>query len=390
MSETRECAFDRCDEDFTPSTWNQIYCRHQCKRDAENQRRRDLITDVVAAVTAHEGEEAEEDEDYVEFLRKDNARLARLAEKRKHQHRDAAEQIYQAAYDALSNIEIKPVRPPTAKSASGPEEVANPVCSDYQLGKVTASYNSDVCRERVERFGEKVLSITDVQRSDHPVDRAHVYLLGDLCEGEDIFAGQAHELDSSLYRQIVNGVEIVSDLLRRFLSHFKSVHVAGVIGNHGVLAGRRNGPYNPESNMDRLMYKFLEMMFRDEPRITFDIPEGDGERNFYTVDYIDGYGTLLVHGDQFPKPTSFHTYAKKILAWKAGSIREPFDNVVMGHYHQSVKATLGNCPMRMAGTTESDNEFAQEVVGALGTPSQLLRFVRSDIGVTAEYEIDLR
>lgn len=397
MYNERTCELEHCEETFEPYPANKRFCKPEHKREAENARRRELVEDVVTAIETR-GDvdvENEDDDNYLDFLRRENRRLANLAEKRKFQNHDAAEEIYRAAYDALSNIEMKPVKSPKPKAGRGEEEAANVISADWQLGKVSKSYNSEVCAERLEQYIDKVLSITDVQRSDHPVNRVHVDYLGDIIEGEDIFPGQLGTLDASLYKQMVNGVNIAVDMLRRLLSHFEYVHVAGVIGNHAELSGKRVGSYNPESNMDRLLYKFLEMMFQNDPRITFDVPEGDGERNFYAIDKIStpsgSLRQLLVHGDQFPKPTSLHQYHKKITGWASGAIKEPFDTVYMGHYHQVTKFNVGGgIPVKIAGSPESDNEFASEIIGAGSKPSQPLQFVRGDIGVTAEYEIDLR
>ena len=383
---TRACANPDCQETFTPNSHNQRYHSGACKRFVENIKRR--LPSPVAV--AGGGDFDDNITSQIEYLRKENKRLATALDKHKNATRELVEAVHDAAYKALSRLELTPVKAPTNRRSSGTEEIANPSLSDFQLGKVTTSYNSEVCAERVDLYADKVLELTEIQRAHHPVNRAHVYLLGDIVEGEDIFPGQTHLIDASLYRQVVNGTRIVADFLRRLLSDFETVHVAGVIGNHGALAGGSRGrKYNPETNMDRMLYKFVSMMFENDPRITFNVPEGMGERNFYTVDYVGDYGTLLMHGDQFCTPTSMHAYYKKILGWKTGAIKEKFDDVLIGHWHQNTKATFGTTILRIAGTPESDNTFAQEVLGVMGRPSQHLQFVHPSRGVTAEYDVML-
>lgn len=386
----RFCAAPECEEEFDPNTHNQRYCSQQCKRDAENaRRRRDLVRDVTAALAPSYGLDAEdEEEDQLAFLRSENKRLQNLYTKHKFNAAEQLNALYSAAYDAFINVQFEPISPPKTKT-HGDEEVANPVIADWQVGKKTVSYNSDVCRERIALFGDKVERITNIQRSDHSVKRAHVYALGDMVEGEDIFPGQAFEIDSSLYKQVIDGVEILSDFLRRMLSTFEYVHFAGVIGNHGLLSSKNRGRYNPETNMDRLLYKFVSMLFADEPRISFNIPDGSGESNFYTVDYVGDYGTLLMHGDQLGQPTSAHSYYKKVLGWKDTGIPERFDDVFIGHWHQNTKLTLGTTVLRIAGTPESDNTYAQERLGVMGRPSQHLQFIHPHRGVTCEYDVYL-
>ena len=267
-----------------------------------------------------------------DFLRSENRRLARLADKYKNVKDEAVVAIYEAAYDAFSTISLPPVKKPVLKSGLGEPETAVAVFADWQLGKVTPDYNSNVAAQRIELYTEKLLEITEIQRKHHPVNNLHVWMLGDIVEGEEIFPGQAHLIDSGLYRQVgVNGPEIIAKFLRTALENFEHVHVTGVIGNHGAVGGRGRKQHDPETNMDRLLYQIIRLIFKDEPRITFNIPDGKGERHWYAVDTIGNYSSLLIHGDQLPSPNAFHGYYKKIMGWKDGAIPEHFDDVFMGH-----------------------------------------------------------
>lgn len=408
QQEVVECAAPSCSETFVKSVWNQRYHDPECKQEVKNLRRRSdgpvHVTNphkksvsrstIRLAPASPAPVEEEEDEDQVEFLRRENKRLGNLYYKHKYNSREQTDALYRAAFDAISKIEIVPVKPPKLNKATGQEEIANPVVADWQIGKKTPSYNTDVCRERIAIFGDKIETITEIQRSDHPVKDAHLHALGDMVEGEDIFPGQSFQIDSSLYSQVVSGVEVFTDLCRRLLSIYETVHVAAVIGNHGLLSSKRRGQmnsYNPETNMDRLLYKMTQMIFENanEKRISFDIPDGDGESSFYTVDKMGQYKVLLMHGDQLGQPTSQHSYYKKVLGWKDSGISEDFDDVFIGHWHQNTKSTFGTVVLRIAGTPESDNTYAQERLGVMGRPSQHLQFVDPNRGVTAEYDIYL-
>lgn len=380
------CAGPYCEETFNPVVWNQKYHDPQCKRDAENVSKRRTYTEDVAKAVAPAYLDLEEGE-VVEFLRKETSRLGRAVDKYKATKSELVDATYKAAYDAFSGISMPKIPSPTKDTRKAEEEVAVAVLADWQLGKVTPTYNTDICRKRISLYTDKILRITDIQRADHPVRKLHVWLLGDIVEGEDIFATQAHLIDSSLYRQVgVDGPEIIRDFLLQMLKEFEEVKVVGVIGNHGRLSSRLKS-INPETNMDRLLYKITELMFGYEDRISFDIPDGHGESNFYAVDTIGNYSTLLLHGDQFPAPSTTHTYYKKVMGWKDGAIPQQFDDVFMGHYHQNAKMTLGSSILRVSGSPESYNTFAQETLGVMGRPSQHLQFVHPIHGVTSEHTI---
>src|SRR5690606_3245952 len=120
----------------------------------------------------------------------------------------------------------------------------------------------DVCEQRIELLCDKTERLVNIQRSDHPVRKLRVWMLGDIIEGELIFPGQPHLIDSSLYRQVtVDGPRICANYLRRMLALFEEVEVVCVIGNHGRLGGRASRDYNPETNADRMLYRILQMMF---------------------------------------------------------------------------------------------------------------------------------
>lgn len=324
----------------------------------------------------------------VEFLRSENKRLSRLAEKYKNVSGEATSAVYSAAFDAFSGFDLPKIKRPSFPKSSKVAETAVAVFADWQLGKVTPDYNSEVAAARIEQYTEKLLEITEIQRAHHPVNNLHVWMLGDIVEGEEIFPGQSHLIDSGLYRQVgVNGPEILSTFLSTALENFDNIHVTGVIGNHGSVGGRNRRQYDPETNMDRLLYKIVNLIFSKEDRITFNIPDGRGERNWYAVDQIGNHKTLLIHGDQLPHPSSVSGYYKRILGWKDGAIPEYFDDVFMGHYHQQFKLTIGSTILRVSGSPESYNTYAQEYFNSMSRPCQHLMFVHPDLGVTSEYSI---
>lgn len=325
----------------------------------------------------------------LDYLRSENKRLARAVDKHKNSRDETVLSIYRAAYDAFGSANLViPERKELRKVGNGDPEVAVAVLADWQLGKVTPDYDSETLAQRIELYTEKLLNIVEIQRADHPVDTLHVWLLGDIVEGEEIFPGQSHLLDSGLYRQVgINGPEILTKFFASALQNFKKVNVTGVIGNHGSVGGRNRKMYDPESNMDRLLYRIMSLIFKNEPRITFNIPDGRGERHWYAVDRIGTYSSLLIHGDQMPSPSAVQAYYRKVMGWKDGAIPEQFEDVFMGHYHQQAKMTIGTSTLRISGSPESTNTYAQEYFHSMSRPSQHLMFVHPENGVTSEYSI---
>jgi predicted phosphodiesterase len=130
------------------------------------------------------------------------------------------------------------------------------------------------------------------------------------------------------------------------------------------------------------------LMFENEKRIKFIIPDGPGERNWYAIDQIGNYKSLLIHGDQFGSMSALYSVQKKVYGWKVGAIQEHFDDVYFGHFHTPSKFTFNTVQCRCSGSPESTNTYAMESLASVGQPSQPLLFVHPEKGiVTAEYTV---
>ena len=330
-------------------------------------------------------------DDLVNHLRTSNARLARQLSEAKVKTSELSEAVFRAAADAASGLQLPATPPPPLDLRQRPEEVAVAVLSDWQLAKVTPSYNSDVCEQRVKLYAKKVIELTKIQRADHPVRNLRVWIVGDLLEGELIFPGQSHLIDASLYRQVVvDGPRILTDFLRSMLAEFDSIHVTAVIGNHGALGGRSRRDYNPTTNADRMVYRISQQLLANESRITWTIPDQERERDWYAIDRVGAKSAMLFHGDQVRGGFAgmpWYGFNKKVLGWSNGAIREPFDYAICGHWHQATSFPLNNKIVYVNGSTESDNTYAAEQLAAAGRPSQWLFFMHPVTGITAEYRV---
>jgi len=368
----RSCKREGCPEEFESKTAHKKYCSTECR--------------VLDDLKSKEGALPEEALEKIGFLRKENARLATLAKR----NRQVSEEI---SFNITSLIEkhVKQlvVKPPKEKTGKVPKDelIANPWNADTQIGKVTPSYNTSVATGRVQLYTDQILNQTNLLRNAYSIKEARVWFLGDIIEGEGIFPAQAHVIDASVYEQVAKTAPaIYGEQLVRLLETFDRVHVVGVIGNHG----RLERTSNPESNMERIFYKVLQHMFAKEPRITFNIPDGNGESMFWAIDKIGNYSTLLIHGDQLPNPMNLNGYWTKILGWKTSGMIESFDDVAMGHWHQASKITIGKTVVRISGTLESHNTFAQESLGIMGKSSQHLQMISPENGVVWESDIYIK
>lgn len=317
--------------------------------------------------------------------------LARQLAETKHRNQDYLDTVWRAVEEALSTISVAPVAvPETFHDGTPGDEYAVALLSDIQLGKRTPDYDSGVGRERVMRYARKIVALS----ADRGPTARHlvVPMLGDMIEGVDIFPGQQWLIDSTLYAQLFNTTPaLLADFCRYLLGHFETVTVYAVDGNHGRIG--RKGQFGPMDNADRMLYRILALLMRDEPRFELKMTDPEGERNWYQVMTLGSYSALLIHGDQIRGHSGFPWYGlgKKVNGWGSGGIPERFRDVFMGHWHQLGRIPLNHRSVWCNGSTESTNTYAAESLAAQSEPSQWLLFVDPIAGrVTASYGVELK
>lgn len=346
----------------------------------------DLFDAEVAKI-----EESDEVHDLREALREANDKLR----KTKITSELVARAAFEGAKSAVLAQKRQPIKPFVSKPSKGKDksEVALWHLTDWQGAKKTVSYDSDVMVERAHRFVDKALSITDIQRHDHPVDDCVILIGGDMIEGLFNFSTQPYEIDATLFDQFVNVADLLDQVMRRAAGHYKTVKVVAEWGNHGRIGSKRDAVPRSD-NADRMTYHLASVMGRDLKNVEWSIVADDIQR----VE-VGNYRALVIHGDEvgrngFASPS---TIANHVARWKSGSYRvdgEPwnFHDVYVGHYHNHQEVSLpdGIGAVYFTGSTESDNRYARDSMAASAVPTQRLHFIDPRKGsVTAQYRVRL-
>jgi hypothetical protein len=313
-------------------------------------------------------------------------RLQRQLATAKAKSAELVEAVYQAAHDAAVVVgSPKPVPAPKHKAGKGDPEEALLVLTDWQMGKRTDSYDTDICVQRIRHVVERTRRITEIHRKDHPVPGCTIAFLGDHVEGTAIFEGQAWEVDSTGYSQLLTASSLMSEIVLTLLQDFDTVTVHSVHGNHGRL-GRR-GQMPREDNLDLIAYAIARSHLAGQDRVTW-----AENTKWYDHIQIGNLGILAVHGDQirgYTAGTPASALARRFTAWSSSM---PFDwqEALCGHYHQNIVVTLPNGAMvRMTPSVETGSVYAAEMMGAASAKGgQRLLYVHPEKGaVTSEYMI---
>lgn len=318
-------------------------------------------------------------------LEKTARRLQGQLARAKAKSEDLVAAVTEAAHEAQLVVgKPAPIKAKARKAGKGDPEVALVHLTDWQLGKHTESYDTDVCVARVRHVVERVRRITAVQRKDHPVVECVVMFGGDHIEGVGIFPGQAYEVDSTAYAQLLTASNLMAEVVLTLLQDFDRVRVHSVHGNHGRIG--RKGDMPRVDNLDLVAYEIARQQLANQDRVVW-----EPNLHWYDEVVVGNYRALLVHGDQIKgfSGTPAFAIARKMTAWSSGAIPFDFADAYLGHYHQALSLTLPNGgQVRMTPSTESGSQYASEFMAAQGRPGQRLLYIHPQHGiVTGEYMV---
>jgi hypothetical protein len=328
-----------------------------------------------------------EDTEETKALRAALRRAQRAVVEARDRNSQLVEVTQAAAYDAMVALGgVKNVTAPPKDKRKGSEEVALWVMGDWQGSKVTPSYDTEVMFRRVMQFAEKAVTITNIQRSHHPVKNVTIAFTGDMVEGLWNYPTASWEVDSTLFEQYVNVSRLLVDVVRVALANYEHVTIVPEWGNHGRIGSKRDNVVRND-NVDRMCYELARQLLAGEKRLTWQECPEDVQRL-----EIGNYRALVLHGDEvgrngFASPGALVTHVAK---WQSGSYPWQFRDAYIGHYHTHAEFALPNGlgSVYQTGSTESENRYAGVMLASSATPSQRLHFIDPQKGrVTAAYKV---
>lgn len=320
-------------------------------------------------------------------LRRTNETLQKQLWRAKRKSADLVAAVHQGAFDAMASFgPIRPVKAPPKDTRRKHQECALWDLGDWQGSKLTASYNSDVMRERVLRFCAKAAHITNMQRAQGTIRECAIVFGGDMVEGLFNFPTQAFEIDQTIFGQYVTVSRLLVDVVRMALATYDKVTVIAEWGNHGRIGSKRDNVPRSD-NIDRMCYELARQLLEQEERLTWQECPEDIQRL-----EIGDYRALVIHGDEigrngFASPSTLVNWA---VRQKSGAYPWPFRDVYCHHYHQHAEYPLpdGNGSLYIAGSTESDNRYAGVSLAASSLPSQRLHFIDPKEGrLTSQWKV---
>ena len=273
------------------------------------------------------------------------------------------------------------------------EEVVDPV----EVGYINHyDWKTFLCRSWA--LVEKTVKLVDLERKSNPVDKLHIWKLGDNLTGEihphDAYVAQ----EFGVAEAIPNVANIFAQQVSFLSSFFREIEVTGVVGNHTRTTKKMPFKKTAERSFDRTIYRLAEMMCSAQDNVKWNISKALQAN----VDIL-GWRNLLTHGTEinmtsrvpyYPIETTIQRengmrrQAARIMAANMNGLQysSEFDFAWMGHFHH--RAILSDniylCPSLIGS-----NQFSKNKVHQMSMPRQLLVFFTKKHGVTVERAIDL-
>jgi hypothetical protein len=300
-----------------------------------------------------------------------------------------ADKLYQAARKLP--VAEPPSYTPSNKNHRTDEDMAL-MLSDLHIGHEhnleetggLSEYNVDVFCQRLENLKQAVTDIKELHSKLYKIRKLHIFSLGDIVDGANTAGAWSQVwIDTPIFDQVMLGYRKIADFVYYMLTLFEEVEFYGLYGNHGRIAP--NGAEKKYNNFDLFCYKYLEIEFKNEPRIKFNI-----EKSWWMMKEIQNHKFLLVHGDDVksknPPVTSFLDFERKMT----GIIRQIPNYTLCGHFHNCSEYTTHNGRVLMNGSFVGADVYSLTNQMPGNSPEQKIFGIHPKIGITWTYNINLK
>lgn len=247
----------------------------------------------------------------------------------------------------------------TPVEAAGDEAFAA-ILGDLHFGDVVETdtgrvvYDMEAARDAVRTFAEKCLEIKALESEYTSFGACHLFLLGDLATGTHIYSGQVHDIEAFLADQVTEASQALVELVNTLADAFDSVHVHGVLGNHGLdRASAARG-----SNTDLIVYRWLQDALRRSDRDDVSIDIAESTHHLNTT--VRGHRVHVRHGQDGREHVDKTSRSES--DWRGWQIEHQFDLAMRGHYHNpGLDWVLNEFPVISAPSPKPGDEFVSRI-----------------------------
>lgn len=233
------------------------------------------------------------------------------------------------------------------------------------------TYNSDICREMMCRYLDRIIQIARTHSSQNCV----VWANGDEISG-NIHKSITVTNKENVIEQIKGVSELIAEFIAELSKHFVTVTFVSVAGNHSRLDPNKDNALVSE-RLDDLIEWYLAARLQSFENVII----GGGEKVDETMYLIDVRGKTYcgVHGDFDGSPS-------KIQALQTMA-RKPLYAVLSGHLHHCKIDDVQGIRTIMAGSFLGMDDYCVQK-RIYGRPEQMV-CVCDETGVRCSYNVSL-
>lgn len=233
------------------------------------------------------------------------------------------------------------------------------------------TYNSDICREMMCRYLDRIIQIARTHSSQNCI----IWANGDEISG-NIHKSITVTNKENVMEQIKGVSELIAEFIAELSKHFVTVTFVSVAGNHSRLDPNKDNALVSE-RLDDLIEWYLAARLQSFENVII----GGGEKVDETMYLIDVRGKTYcgVHGDFDGSPS-------KIQALQTMA-RKPLYAVLSGHLHHCKIDDVQGIRTIMAGSFLGMDDYCVQK-RIYGRPEQMV-CVCDETGVRCSYNVSL-
>lgn len=234
------------------------------------------------------------------------------------------------------------------------------------------TYNSDICRDMMCRYLDRVLSVAELHGSENCI----VWANGDEISG-NIHQSIAVSNKENVIEQIKGVSELIAEFIAELSPHFNEVRFVSVAGNHSRLDPNKDRALIGE-RLDDLVEWYLAARLQNFKNVVI----GGGEKIDHTIYLLDVRGKTYcgVHGD-------FDGSAGRIQDLQTMA-RRPVYAVLAGHLHHCKTDNVQGVRVVMAGSFLGMDDYCIQK-RIYGEAEQMV-CVCDENGIRCSYNIPLK
>jgi hypothetical protein len=390
-----KCQSKGCSKELPPD--RKKYCSDRC---AEREKKRRYREKKKAKNLVHTWD-AVEYAQQVDVIEQEKQKIKEKAERDAYKKFVRGEAIASTVIDELTAAQErvadwkphKLIRVDKRKSFS--DEDANRICSDWQCGELVrpdetgglAEFNSDIAAKRVETMAQDVYEIIKIQSKSFNVPHLNLWFLGDMMTNELIYRQQKAYVDKFRADQFMFTLNLMTEFILNMLDVFKTVNCYCVVGNHGRLDRKDEGP--TWNNWDYLLYKLCKKCLVDAPLVQFQIP-----KSWFCVADCKGWRFVGQHGEDIKMYHRIPWYGIERdvrdmadMLWDKG--QTPPYYWLYAHFHLAEQAELTHGERIMNGSLVGGSLYSVKKLKTASAPSQTFFGVNENRGITWRYNLHL-